>query len=738
MKLQITVIILTLFLCGRTVPAQTSWFVRDTVSVVKKGGILMDKPWAGGLNAVQYGKIDLDGDHTDDLVVFDRTSSKVSTFIADPVLKKYIYRPEYELMFPGITNWMILTDYDGDGRKELFTYISQGITAYRQEEKASGGWEWVRIKAYLTTTGLSGNQVNLQVAASDIPALIDFDGDGDMDIITFEAGGDFVELNQNMSMERYGVPDSLVFVRNGECWGDFRKHTCDDFEFGIQCGVAAHGTGSRAAGNGRVMHTGNSILLHDLNGDGKIDMLLGNVDCENLSILYNSSGGLAAKYTTYSSRYPAADPAVMPMFPAAYLEDVDFDGVKDLLVSPNVYGNDNLMMDFISSGWYYHNAGTDHVPDFQLRQKDFLQSGMIDVGENAAVSFFDTDGDGDADMLVGNRGTYNGQDFHGALWLFKNTGNREKPVYELETDDFLQLKKLGRTDLQPHWQDFNGDGRTDLGIVSVANRRLFFHYLPNQGAGAVQLNVSAMVEVPLPGELSVSDKICFYDADRDGDMDILVGGVLGNISYYENTGSPAAPAFTLRDAALGGIGPAFSRRFLSLAVGDLDLDGKADVVMTDMTGKIKILHSGEWGKWSKQDSSVVHDPVRNGHSAPYLGSKLHAAIADVNNDRKPDLVIGTSAGGVYLFLNGLPLTVSGNEPDVKLTVYPNPARSGFSLSTTHAGELGIFDMLGRRVYASPAAAGATLNVDASGWERGVYIIKLKREAGLEVKKVILY
>ena len=74
----------------------------------------MDKPWAGGLNAVQYGKIDLDGDHTDDLVVFDRTSSKVSTFIADPVLKKYIYRPEYELMFPGTTNWMILTDYDGD------------------------------------------------------------------------------------------------------------------------------------------------------------------------------------------------------------------------------------------------------------------------------------------------------------------------------------------------------------------------------------------------------------------------------------------------------------------------------------------------------------------------------------------------------------------------------------------------------------------------------------------------
>ncbi len=733
MKLQIAVIILILLFSGLTAPAQTSWFVRDTGPNVKKGGVLLDRPWTGGLNAVQYGKTDLDGDGTEDLVIFDRTTSKVSTFIADPVLKKYTYRPEYELVFPAITNWMILVDYDGDGKKELFTYVSQGITAYRRVEKAAGRWEWVRIRPYLITTGLSGNPVNLQVAASDIPALTDFDGDGDMDIITFEAGGDFVELNQNMSMERYGVPDSLEFVRNGDCWGDFRKHTCDDFQFGIQCGVI-----SRSGDNARVMHTGNSILLHDLNGDGKKDMLLGNVDCENLSILYNSAAGLDAKYTAYSSRYPAADPAVMPMFPAAYLEDVDFDGVKDLLVSPNVYGNDNLMMDFIASGWYYHNAGTDHMPDFQLKEKDFLQSGMIDVGENAAVSFFDVDGDGDADMIIGNRGTYDGQNFQGALWLFKNTGTPSEPAYELETDDFLQLKKLGHTDLQPHWHDFDGDGRTDLGIVSVSNRRLLFHYIPNRGSGAAQLNSSAMVEVPLPGELSVSDKICFYDADRDGDMDLLVGGVLGNISYYERTGSASAPTFTLRDGALGGIGQAFSRRFLSLAVSDLDLDGKADVVMTDMTGKIKILHSGEWGKWSKQDSSVVYDPLRDGHSAPYLGTRLHATIADINNDRKPDLVIGTAAGGVSLFLNKLPVTVSGNEPDSELTVYPNPARGGFSVSTTHAGEIEIFDMPGRQVYASPAAAGIPLTIDTSGWGKGIYIVRLKREAGPVVKKVVVY
>ena len=50
---------------------------------------------------------------------------------------------------------------------------------------------------------------------SDIPAIVDVDLDGDLDILTFHIGGSNVEYHQNQSMDLYGVPDSLIFeVRN--------------------------------------------------------------------------------------------------------------------------------------------------------------------------------------------------------------------------------------------------------------------------------------------------------------------------------------------------------------------------------------------------------------------------------------------------------------------------------------------------------------------------------------------
>lgn len=733
MKIQIPLLILALTFCKFSAQGQTAWFAADTLSQVRKDGRDLLSPWAGGLNAVQYAKMDLDRDGVEDLVLFDRTTSKVSTFLADAANGRFVYRQEYESLFPPITNWMILADYNNDGKKELFAHISYGATVYRQVDDGSGGWKWENIKEYLTVRGVTGNMVNLYVVASDIPALVDIDDDGDLDIITFESGGDFLELNQNMSMERYGVPDSLEFVRNGQCWGDFRKHTCDDFDFGVNCGVVV-------ADNARVKHAGNALVLHDLNGDGRKDMLLGNVDCENLNIVFNSSPGLVGQYTSFQSNYPETDPAVMSIFPAPYLEDVDFDGVKDLLVSPNVYGNDNLEMDFISSGWYYHNAGSDNLPDFQLRQKDFLQGEMVDVGENAAASFFDVDGDGDADLIIGNRGRYNGTDFRGSLWLYKNNGTASQPVYELDTDDFLGLAAaMGHTDLQPQWVDFNGDGRIDLGLATIQNRRLRYHYFPNQaGAGQpAQLSAGSRVEIQLPAELSVSDRVFFIDQDKDGDPDLLVGGVLGNISYYENTGTATQPNFVLRDAALGGMGPAFSRRYLSLAAADIDLDGKTDILTVDQNGRVTILYDGDWGQWTKKDTSVVLNKETGRHYAPFFGTRLHATVADINGDQKPDVAIGTAGGGVYLFRNILPVEVTGNEPRGELLVYPNPARKTFSVKAPESGPFEVFDMLGKKMAAGYATVGVGHEVNVSNWAGGVYLVRFNGPGSVRVKKVIV-
>lgn len=57
------------------------------------------------------------------------------------------------------------------------------------------------------------------MSSSDIPALVDVEGDGDLDILTYHISGEHLEYHQNQSMELYGIPDSLEFVLKNQCWG---------------------------------------------------------------------------------------------------------------------------------------------------------------------------------------------------------------------------------------------------------------------------------------------------------------------------------------------------------------------------------------------------------------------------------------------------------------------------------------------------------------------------------------
>ena len=85
---------------------------------------VLTNAWAGGLNSAQFWKIDLNANGIEDLVIFDRTNQKVSTFITEG--KNYRYAPRYEQLFPSdIQNWLQLVDYDLDGKKDLFTFTPQ-------------------------------------------------------------------------------------------------------------------------------------------------------------------------------------------------------------------------------------------------------------------------------------------------------------------------------------------------------------------------------------------------------------------------------------------------------------------------------------------------------------------------------------------------------------------------------------------------------------------------------------
>ncbi len=716
--------------------AQQAWFRLDTTTAVTRAGKTLLNPWAGGLNAGQFSTMDLNEDGTNDLVAFDRTTNRVTTFLGNAATKTYRHAPAYEAIFPSIENWMLLVDYDKDGRKELFTHTPQGVKVYKKIQNGNV-WSWKLFKPLLNSVGFSG-LINLLVVATDIPALTDVDDDGDLDIITYEILGNFVEMHQNMSMERYGVPDSLEFIRNGLCWGNFVKEHCNDFKLGVACGAVENlGAGTP---NGRIMHAGNALLMQDLNGDGKKDMLMGHVTCDNVARLVNTGTNRVANFTSFDVNYPAQNPINFTIFPAVYSEDVDFDGIKDLLAAPNVYNNEGNLMDFQASSWYYHNAGTANNPAFELRQKDFLQDQMIDIGESAAPAFYDIDSDGDQDMIVGTGGVRGETGFRGNVQLFRNTGDAKTPRFDWAGEEYLKLSAtLQLTHIKPQWADFNGDGVPDLGFSGVSFKGIEYRYLPNRAARgqAVQLNVNEAVILALP-TLQASDTPYFYDTDQDGDLDLLVGKAQGSIVYYLNTGTAKQPVYQLQTENLAGVGANFAGRFVSVAVGDINLDGQPDLLTADQTGLVRIFHTGAWGQWSRRDSLLVQ--LGTGTYGPRLGAYLQPTLADYNGDGKLDVAVGTYGGGVRLLTNILPVTITSVEPTPpsSLIVYPNPADEYVKVLSHQNALLDILSVSGQILQENVTLAANTEKIlSTAHWSPGLYLLRVRYADRQEVRKIVV-
>ncbi|MDB5242135.1 MAG: hypothetical protein JWP57_2760, partial [Spirosoma sp.] len=181
-------------------------FQYDQRPTVNMAGRALRNPWVGGLNTTQYSTMRLNDDARDDLVVFDRTTDKVSTFIAvdnpSGAGTTWQYAPQYEPAFPAMYSWMLLVDYDGDGRKDLFTTGPAGVRLLRNES-ANGRPQFRLVTDAIMTEGYGGRQP-LYVSGADTPAILDYDDDGDIDVLTFDGTGDQISYQQNLSVERTG------------------------------------------------------------------------------------------------------------------------------------------------------------------------------------------------------------------------------------------------------------------------------------------------------------------------------------------------------------------------------------------------------------------------------------------------------------------------------------------------------------------------------------------------------
>jgi hypothetical protein len=729
-------IIIILFpLC---VHAQFTYVLDDGIPVSDIDGNVLSMPWAGGLNAAHYNKMDLDLDGKDDLVLYDRMADKVLTFLTRD--NHYVPAPQFESAFPAeITNWLLLRDANCDGRKDIFTGDNLGIKVYINVTTGDRP-EWEQYMFYagpgstgspvLLTKGFSG-KVNVQLQFDDLPAFVDADGDGDLDLFNVRfVGNGTVEYHRNFGMERYGTCDSLDFERQTQAWGGVTECGCGVFAF--------NGNPCPPSTGGRTEHAGGkSLLALDANGDSSIDLLLSEATCNNLYLLPNS-GTLDNPKITTSSQFPPGRPASFPIFPATFYEDLDFDGVKDLLAMPNIFTKVQLQTDLAHSNWFYKNNGTDTAPNFVFQQSDFLQSSMIDVGDNAVPAFIDYDGDGDFDMVVSQ---HTSPAIPSTIALYENVGSAESPAFKLADNDLWGFSQLPFYNVKIQFADFTNDSRLDLVFTATSLQSGFtrLYFVPGTGNGVIDVAGQTIQQSDVT--IGLNENIYVADVDRNGLADLLIGRTSGSLEYWRSR-ADGSLGFDLSESNFLGYGPSVLRQNLACSISDLDGDGKTDLALGDQNGTLSIISNfREEGGASTAVSEIVYNSITETYERHNLGGRLWPTAVNLYNSTRPALVVGNVLGGLSILRNDEGQELP-NEPVVH--VYPNPVqRTNFTnkeltIRTDRPAFVQAFSTLGQVVTTQQYMLGnEEYSFSVASLAAGVYILRFTIEDKVVTRRVVV-
>ncbi|CAN5206200.1 hypothetical protein BH09BAC3_BH09BAC3_03550 [soil metagenome] len=702
--------------------AQFTYTVDRSIPVEVDGKAILN-PWAGGLNSPQVNTMDLNGDGKPDLVIFDKTTSKINTFLAGDNV--YNYAPEYEILFPlDITVFVVLMDFNCDGKKDLFTFGNIGIFVYKNVTQPGQQLTWKKLTFYtgpglksevLLTTGLSGSKINLLPGTNDLPSFVDMDGDGDMDVLNMRfISPSQAEYHRNFSVENNHGCDSLELVKQPSNYGYGSFTECS-------CGKIAFGTQTCADIGGRVDQTqhsgGKSLLSIDMDNDGDKDIVYSEETCSSLYYMENKGDSQNAIMNGFTL-FPSTNPVSLLLYPAVYSVDVDFDGKADLLSAPNLYARSASNNNFTQSLLYYKNIGTNQLPNFSFVKNNFLQEGMIDVGDFSAPAFVDIDQDGDEDLFIGNYLTAGST---GWISFYENTGTSNAPTFKLITPDYLSISALFLSNIKPQFIDVDKNGGPDLVFTATRSQNgvtSIFYVLstsstsPSFGGQTVQAFNFTM---------STNDNVTLIDIDQDGRLDLLRGKSTGSLEYWRGTSNTT---FSLANSKYLGLGESLDRQYITAVGGDIDNDGREDLIVGNQAGTISVF--GDFrsaGANALPVTNILYDTFSKSYKSKNLGGRLKPVIANLYGTDKPEIIVGNTQGGLQILKNDNG-QILADRPVI--TVFPNPlpANGTLSIQSDRNAIMDVYTVLGKRIGTSFFTPGSQIvTYPFQGVAAGVYIAR---------------
>ncbi len=372
-----------------------------------------------------------------------------------------------------------------------------------------------------------------------------------------------------------------------------------------------------------------SVMLADVNGDGRLDLVCGNgapLKPQSNTVYLNVGGEFVFEKTPSWKSFPAKDTR------SVALGDLDGNGALDL-----VCGNMGSSGD---SNTVYLNLGNglDTIPAWASAA----------TNRTASVAIGDINGDGLLDLACGNGGEF--QTDSNAVYL-----NLGMTGSVFETVPSWQSAQIGKT-VSVALGDVDEDGDLDLvcGNVNEENRL----YLNNIG---VLDPLSVWSSIPTRNR---TRSVALGDIDGDGDVELLCAnsGTLSaqeqSNALYDNEGEVFGPRPQW-------VSTGSEKGTHDVALGDIDGDGDLDLVCANA-----VEPGGVAGRLPEVNTLYLNDSPINPRvfrnppweSADSLGhgraSSLGVALADVDLDGDLDIA----------FANGT-LSTSFDDPSPPVTLY---------------------------------------------------------------------